>query len=209
MNIDSIIFDLDGTLWNSTDGMLKAWNKVIEGNKKVKEPITLEVLKSLMGMQIPQIGTKLFPYLEKSEQKEIMESCCEEARKLFLKQGAILYPQLEDVLKTLSHSYSLFIVSNCQNGYIEAFLEYHKLGKYFTGIECSGNTSLVKGENIKIIIDKYKLQSSIYVGDAQTDCDAAKFANIPFVYASYGFGQVNSYEYIIEKVTDLLKLSID
>ena len=206
MSIDSIIFDLDGTLWDSTDGMLRAWNMVIDRNKKVRERLTLEVLHSVMGMQIQEIGNKLFPYLEKTERIEIMNSCGEEARKLLLKEGGILYLHLEDVLQTLSPNYSLFIVSNCPKGYIEAFLQYHKLGKYFKDIECSGNTGLAKGENIKIIINKHKLSSAIYIGDAQTDCDAAKLANIPFAFASYGFGEVNSYDYIIEKITDVFKL---
>jgi phosphoglycolate phosphatase len=48
MNTDSIIFDLDGTLWDSTDGMLKAWNNVIDGNKKIKHHVTLKVLQSVM-----------------------------------------------------------------------------------------------------------------------------------------------------------------
>ncbi|MBU3188381.1 hypothetical protein K9O30_03270 [Clostridium bowmanii] len=50
MNIDSIIFDLDGTLWDSTDGMLRAWDMVIDSNKKVRDHLTLEVVHSVMGM---------------------------------------------------------------------------------------------------------------------------------------------------------------
>ncbi|MBU3188382.1 HAD-IA family hydrolase [Clostridium bowmanii] len=135
-----------------------------------------------------------------------IHACGEEARKLLLKEGGILYLHLEDVLQTLSQNYSLFIVSNCPKGYIEAFLQYHKIGKYFKDIECSGNTGLAKGKNIKIIIKKHKLNSTIYIGDAQTDCDAAKFADIPFVFASYGFGKVDSYNYTIEKITDIFKI---
>jgi phosphoglycolate phosphatase len=44
-------------------------------------------------------------------------------------------------------------VSNCQAGYIEAFLEYYKLKEYFTDFECSGNTMQSKADNIKSIID--------------------------------------------------------
>src|ERR1035437_4325250 len=157
MKIDSIIFDLDGTLWDSTSGVIRAWNKIINENKKIKNPVTFEVLKGMMGMQVYDIGNKLFPYLEETEQKKVMDLCCEEERRLILREGGILYSNLENVLKTLSQSYSLFIVSNCQAGYIEAFLQYHKLGKYFKDIECSGNTGLLKGENIKIIINKHNL----------------------------------------------------
>ena len=204
MDIDSIIFDLDGTLWDSTKAVLKAWDMVFKNNEDIKNPITEEILESCMGLQIQEIGAKLFPYLEEGEQKRILDLCCEEERKLLLKEGGILYKDLENTLQTLSKSYPLFIVSNCQCGYIEAFLEYHKLGEYFKDIECAGNTGLLKGENVKSVMKRNNLKHPVYVGDTQGDCDAAKLANIPFVYASYGFGKVDGYDYVIEEISDLV-----
>lgn len=206
MSIDSIIFDLDGTLWDSTEVVLKAWNSIIETNEEIKNPITREELQGTMGLQIKQIGDKLFPYLNETAQYKFMELCCKEERKLIHKEGGVLYSNLEDTLKQLSQKYSLFIVSNCQCGYIEAFLEYHNMGKYFKDIECAGNTGLVKGENIKKVIERNQLKNPVYVGDTQGDCDGATLAKIPFIYASYGFGKVKEYDYIIKEVADLVKL---
>lgn len=206
MNIDSIIFDLDGTMWDPTAAVIKAWENVLKNNKKIKEPITLEQLKSIMGLQIKEIGTILFPYLDEAEQYEIMEYCCEEERKILLKEDGSFYSNLEFVLETLSNKYPLFIVSNCQCGYIETFLEHHRLGKYFKDIECSGNTGLAKGENIKKIINRNNLKSSIYVGNTQGDWDGAKLAGIPFVFASYGFGKVPSYDFILKELSDIVEL---
>lgn len=206
MKIDSIIFDLDGTLWDSTKAVVKAWHNVLRTYKKIIEPVTMEQLKGIMGLQIEEIGRKLFPYLREAEQLELLELCCEEERKVILQQGGILYPSLESTLETLSKKYPLFIVSNCQCGYIEAFLEYHKLGKYFKGFECAGNTGLSKGGNIKKIIERNDLKASIYVGDTQGDCDAAKVAGIPFVFAGYGFGKVSAYDFTLNKLSDIEKL---
>lgn len=206
MNIDSIIFDLDGTLWDSTDVVLRAWNIVIEHNDKVKFPITREAMESIMGLQAHQIGTKLFPYLDKDTSTKLIKYCCEEEKKLLLKEGGNLYPDLELVLKTLSQSYPLFIVSNCECGYIETFLEYHKLEEYFKDIECAGNTGQVKGENIKLIISRNNLGNPVYVGDTKGDYDAAKLAKIPFAFASYGFGTVKEYDYFLQEISDLIKL---
>ncbi len=206
MKIDSIIFDLDGTLWDSTEVILKTWQSVIEANKMIKNNITLEDLHGVMGLQIDKIGEKFFPDLDKSTQSEIMKHCCEEERKLLLKEGGKLYPNLENTLKTLSEKYSLFIVSNCQCGYIETFIEYHNMGKYFKDIECAGNTGQSKGENIKRIIDRNNLKNPVYVGDTQGDCDGARLAKIPFVYASYGFGKVKENDYKINEIADLNNL---
>lgn len=204
MNIDSIIFDLDGTLWDSTEAVLKAWDMVFKSNEGIKNPITKEVLESCMGLQIYEIGAKLFPYLDETMQTKILDLCCEEERKLLLKEGGVLYKNLESTLKTLAKSYSLFIVSNCQCGYIETFLEYHKLGKYFIDYECAGNTRLVKGENIKSVMRRNNLEHPAYVGDTQGDRDAAKLANIPFIFASYGFGKVDGYDYMIKEISDVV-----
>lgn len=206
MGVGAVIFDLDGTLWDATDVVLKAWKNVLKDYKEIREPITREVLESITGLQTKYFGEILFLYLDKDKQKEIIDQCCEEERKLLLKEGGMLYPDLELTLETLSKSYPLFIVSNCQCGYIETFLEYHKLGKFFKDIECAGNTGLVKGENIKRIIDRNHLKHSIYVGDTQGDCDGAKLANIPFVYASYGFGKVTEYDFVIGEVADIVRV---
>ncbi|MDE7279616.1 MAG: HAD hydrolase-like protein, partial [Oscillospiraceae bacterium] len=84
-----------------------------------------------------------------------------------------------------------FIVSNCQSGYIETFLEYHKLGKYFADFECPGGTGFAKAENIRIVMERNGLEKAVYVGDTQGDLDASDSAGIPFIHAAYGFGNVD------------------
>jgi phosphoglycolate phosphatase len=101
MKIDSIIFDLDGTLWDSTKAVVKAWHNVLKSYKKIIDPVTMEQLKGIMGLQIKEIGGKLFPYLSEAEQLELMELCCEEERKVILQEGGILYPNLELTLEVL------------------------------------------------------------------------------------------------------------
>ena len=80
--------------------------------------------------------------------------------------------------------------------------------KYFTDIECYGNTDLSKGENNKLVIERNNLKNAVYVGDTQGDADSAEFAGIPFVFASYGFGSVKKYDYIINKFSDILSLDL-
>ena len=207
MNINEIIFDLDGTLWDSSYVVLKAWNDTLSATKEVEKLLTSSELKSVMGLQIKEIGKVLFPYLEEEFGMELMKKCCTVENQWIEKEGGILYNDLEELLKELTKKYKLFIVSNCDNGYIEAFLEYHnELKPYFVDFLCAGNTGLVKGENIKRIMEKHKLKNPIYVGDTQGDSDAARLANIPFVFASYGFGKVNDYDYKLEHISDLLKL---
>lgn len=205
MNIDGIMFDLDGTLWESIDTLLKAWNGVLEKRNDIKRLINKEQMQSVMGLQLPQIGEKFFPYLESETRMKIMEQCCSDAAILVKNEGGVLYSKLEETLEKLSKKYPLFIVSNCECGYIEGFLEHHKLQKYFTDFESAGNTGLSKGENIKRVMERNKLKNPVYVGDTQGDHDAARLAKVPFVYADYGFGNVEDYDYRIERFEDLVK----
>lgn len=207
MNIDSIIFDLDGTLWNSTDGVLIAWVNTLRNYKDVKRQITKEDLESVMGLQVNEIGEKLFPGLGSDMQAKLLKECCMAECEYLCNYGGILYENLEETLIRLSEKYKLFIVSNCEVGYIESFYKYHKLKKYFCDFENPGRTGLSKGENIKLIMKRNNLKNPVYVGDTTGDLKAAKAAGIPFVYASYGFGKVNEYDYVIDKFEDLLRIS--
>lgn len=207
MKIDALMFDLDGTLWDSTDVILKAWNNVLSTRNGLREPITKEQLKGVMGLQLPQIGERFFPDIDEKLRLEVMEECCRIECDWILREGGHLYGKLEETLKKLSENHLLFIISNCQDGYIQSFLEYHKLEKFFKDFECAGNTGLSKGENVKAMIQKYNLKNPVYIGDTQGDCDAASVAEIPFVYAKYGFGKVDRYDYVINEPSELLDIA--
>lgn len=206
MDIDSIIFDLDGTLWNTIEGVCDVWNMILGKHPNIKRVISPSDMEKCMGYTIDVIGKKLFPDLDQSSQINLMKECCD-AEQIYLgEHGGILYPKLEETLIALSEKYKLFIVSNCQDGYIQCFFKAHKLDKYFMDFECSGKTGLPKGENNKIIIQRNELKNPIYVGDTNGDAESAIVAGIPFVYANYGFGNVEKYDYVIESFEDLLAI---
>ncbi|ETP67042.1 HAD family hydrolase [Planococcus sp. N064] len=204
--MDSIIFDLDGTLWDSRETVVMAWNKAIEQNDKIDHTLTKQHLKETMGLQMHEIMQKLFPHLNAEMHNELIQSCGEIEGDFISERGGVLYENLEDVLRALSEKYRLFIVSNCQEGYIEAFYDYHGLDKYFQDFENPGRTGLSKGENIKLIMERNGLKDSVYVGDTAGDRKAAKDAGIPFVFAKYGFGEVEDYDYAIDEFNELLEI---
>ena len=132
--------------------------------------------------------------------------CCQAEHDLLRAMGAPVYDGLEETLKELNKRYPLFVVSNCQAGYIELVFEKTGLGKYFTGHLCPGDSGEAKAANIRSIAKKYQLKAPVYVGDTFGDYKACQEAGVPFVFASYGFGQVDTPDYVIEKPADLLKL---
>lgn len=208
MKVDSIIFDLDGTLWNSIEGVCGVWKEVLANYPDIKKIITPKDMEGCMGLQIADIGKKLFPDLSQDIQLKLMKECCDTEQIYLGEHGGKLYPKLEDTLKELSKHYKLFLVSNCQDGYIQCFFKAHKLDKYFIDFECSGVTGLSKGENNKLIIKRNNLKNPVYVGDTISDAESAMVAGIPFVYARYGFGQVEKYNYVIDSFEEMLRLNL-
>ena len=204
--MDSMIFDVDGTLWNSTEIVAKAWTKAIEENTEMHMVITAAQLRSLFGQTLPDIARQIFPEETTERQLELIDLCCEEEHRMLLKTPAPTYPGLEDTLKVLSKTYPLYIVSNCEAGYIEIFLKTTGLGSYFQGHLCPGDTGNAKAANIRQIVQDYNLKEPVYVGDTDGDYRACQEAGVPFVFASYGFGQVDTPDYTIEQLKDLINL---
>lgn len=206
MKIDGIIFDLDGTLWDSVDGILLTWNRVIARHGQFRPPITRQEQESLMGLPMDEIARRLFPGKSPEQQRSLMGECSEEENKYLAVHGGILYPGVRETLEKLSRKYQLCIVSNCQKGYIEAFLQAHDLGAYVTDHLSFGETGLTKGENNKIVIQRNGFTHPVYVGDTAGDRQSALDAGIPFVYAAYGFGSVEKADAVITEFSELLNL---
>lgn len=202
-----ILFDLDGTLWDSSRQVVESWNVVLEQQPDVRRRVTMKDMQGFMGLPMDEIGRRCFRDEGLSEERirEVMKACEEYENEYLRQKGGVLFPHLEDVLKQLSKDYFLAIVSNCQVGYIEAFLEYHRLGGYFSDTENFGRTGLQKGDNIRLVCDRNHLDRAVYLGDIQGDYDSACKAGIPFILAGYGFGQVDAEVPVIRSLTELPK----
>ena len=201
----AIIFDLDGTLWDSTGCACDIWNRVLEKHNEISFRMTKEKATQLMGKTMEDIGKILFPMFVEAERKAVVDEFGKEEVKYLAGNGAVLYEGLEEVLAELHGSYKLYIVSNCQDGYVPAFLHAHKLEEYFQDIEMSGRTGLDKGSNIKMIMERNNIKFAVYIGDTEGDEKAARFAGIPFIYAEYGFGNALSPDAVITQIKQLPK----
>lgn len=203
---DSIIFDLDGTLWDSTATVAVAWQAAIDQLNFIERTITQAEVQSITGMAYDLIFLKLFPALTDQEREQLKKHCAREELTYMSKYGGRLYPELEATLRYLKEKYRLFIVSNCQSGYIEAFLQHHQLSSYFEDCACYGDAKKPKANNIRELMERNSLRSAVYVGDTQGDCDASEANHVPFIFASYGFGSANKYEERIEQFSDMQQL---
>jgi len=204
---DGIIFDLDGTLWDSTGNVAKAWQEAIEQVDYVDEVMTREKIRSITGLAYNVIFDTLFPHLNGEKRTELMGICAKSELAYLHKEGGELYPSLDATLDYLARKYRLFIVSNCQSGYIEVFLKLSGTMHYFSGHQCYGTKGNPKAENIKDIVHDHQLEAPVYVGDTMGDYNSATKAGVPFIFADYGFGKVEHGQIAtISTFSDLVEL---
>jgi phosphoglycolate phosphatase len=187
---DGIIFDLDGTLWDSTNNVALAWQAALDEVDYLDEVMTQERVRSITGMTYDAIFDKLFPDLSSAQRAEVQALCAKHELEILHTRGGELYPALDETLAYLAGKYRLFIVSNCQSGYIEVFFKISQMEHYFAGHQCFGTKGNPKAENIKDIVNDHNLKSPVYIGDTMGDYDSATKAGVPFIFADYGFGKV-------------------
>ncbi len=204
--MDSIIFDVDGTLWDSTESVAASWNKAIREHSSLNLTLEPVSLSRVFGKTMTEIADTLFPSLSADERMKLLEVCFDEENRYLEDHPGILYPDVARTLKKLASRYPLYIVSNCQCGYIEVLLRTTGLGPYIKDHLCFGETQVPKGKTIRKLIVKNRLQSPVYVGDTQGDADSCKTAGIPFIFAEYGFGDVPDARMRIQTFSDLEKL---
>lgn len=198
-----ILFDLDGTLWDSSAECVAAWNEAIRTQSNRIEQFTLDDMHGFMGKTIEVIAAMMFPALPEAERLHLLKLCTESEHQYLKTHRPKLYAEEQAVLNELAKEFVLGVVSNCQEGYIEIYLEQCGCSELFCDFESAGHTGKSKGENIRLVMERQGITDCVYVGDTQGDCDAARAAGIPFIHAAYGFGAVDSYAAKLEKLSDL------
>lgn len=186
-----IIFDVDGTLWDSCAVVADSWNEYLEKYAPdVETRISESDMRGVMGLTMSDIGDALFGMVGKQRRMELTEGCCAYEVEYMKTRGGILYPDLEETFEKLSRKYHLYIVSNCQEGYIEDFLSWSHMERYVEDFENFGRTGQVKSYNIRLLRERNQLDQAVYVGDTQGDYNSTMEAGLPFIHACYGFGTV-------------------
>lgn len=204
--MDSIIFDVDGTLWDSTDSVARSWNLAIQENSSLDLTITENALQQVFGKTMTEIADTLFSRLPEKERMKLLEVCFQYENRYLETHPGKLFDGVIDTLAALSGQYPLFIVSNCQQGYIEVLLRTCSLEPFIKDHLCFGETQTSKGQTILTLMKRNGLKNPVYVGDTRGDADACAEAGIPFIFAGYGFGDVPDAKMRISKFTDLKDL---
>ena len=207
MRYESLIFDIDGTLWDSRALVAEGYNIQLEKEGLSHLAVNAELFRPLFGKVMTEIADTIFPSIPAPERYALMERCMDTENKyLQANPCRIGYPGVRETMEALSKTHRLFIVSNSQKGYPELCIEKLGLAPFIQGHLCFGDTGTSKGKTIRALMRKYDITDCAYIGDTQGDYEATLEAGVPFIWAAYGFGTPDRFDYKIDSFAELLNL---
>ena len=205
--MESLIFDIDGTLWDTRAIVARGYNVELEKMGRPDLFLTAEYLTSLFGKTAQEIADVIFADYPEGERLGLIFNCMETERHVLRADPCqVGYEGVKETLLKLKERYRLFVVSNCEQGYPEIMLEKLGLRDVFEGHLCHGDTGLPKGDTIRILMERFGIGSAVYIGDTQGDLEASRKAGIPFVFCAYGFGNPTEWDAKIHTFPELLQV---
>ena len=207
MHYESLIFDIDGTLWDSRQLVAEGYNLQLKDEGLEHLCVNAEQLRPLFGKVLKDIADILFASIDIDKRYDLMKRCMDrENRYLQENECRIGYPQVKETLEALAQKHRLFIVSNSEKGYPDLCMDKLGLRHLISGYLCFGDTGTSKGQTILRLMREHEISSCIYIGDTQGDLEACQEAGIPFIFAAYGLGQADSWDARIDSIEALLSM---
>ena len=210
-----ILFDLDGTITDSAEGITKSVQYALE-HFGIDEPD----LGKLRGFVGPPLKEQFMKYADFSEKQA--ETAISLYRERYVKTGIYenkVYDGIESVLRLLkAKGKTLGVASSKPTIYVKQVLEHFNLDQYFTvigGSELDG-TRIEKHEVIEYVLDMLNMQDErakvLMVGDRSYDVEGALQCGIQCIGVAYGYGGIYELEtagavYIAQTVEDLKVLA--
>ena len=209
MAFESIIFDVDGTLWDSRALLAQAYNAQLQAEGIQGLHVTAEILKPLFGKPMDKLADGLFEGVVPAPERYRLMDRCITRMDAFMEEKAgphMGYPELLSTMEKLKENHRLFIVSNGQKGYPQMAANKLGLAHLMDGYLSWGDTGKSKGQTILQLMQTHGIENAVYIGDTQGDLEACREAGIPFVFTSFGFGQPESWYAKVDRFCDLLEV---
>lgn len=193
---DYIVFDVDGTLLDTTDGILSAVEYTIK--KKKLPPLSEEQLLTFIGPPIYASFQKVYGQLEKDKIDEVVNIFRERYKKVDLLKARPYADIYQTCQRLIQKGIIIGVATYKRQDYAEEILKYFHFDQYSRYLFGSDSCNCLKKSDIIrncIVSMKVKDDSKVLmIGDSINDSKGAMEAGISFLGVTYGFGFKNREE---------------
>jgi len=189
---DSLIFDMDGTLWDNVDSYVISWNRGLIRTGYQKQ-VTRDDILGLMGKEARMMLDSILPDADKTTQDRLFEAVIDAYQELLPMMKPLIYDGVVQGLEQLAQKYRLFMLSNCEEGGLVNFMRHTRTTHLFLDYMEHGMNLQPKHHNLRLLMAKHGLKSPHYIGDTDSDSHQSALAGVPFVMVTYGFGTTNRF----------------
>ena len=199
---DSLIFDMDGTLWDNVNTYVLAWNGALEELGHSVQ-VTRESLMGLMGKEAREILKVLIPNVPAEKQDLLFDEVIVQYQQLVPTMQPVIYPGVMEGLQKLHSKYKLLLLSNCEEGGLVNLMNHTKTTHLFLDYMEHGQNNMPKSHNLKLLKERNILQHPVYIGDTDGDSSETRLAGFPFVFMTYGFGSTDDFDIQFDTFSEL------
>jgi len=199
----NIFFDLDGTIWDASESTARAWTKVFE-KWKIDHIIIEKDIQSVAGKPYIECLNILAPeVLQHKEMNNILIELAIEEKMMMKEVGGRYYKNALETIEVFSKKYQLFLVSNCNDWYLKAFLNNSGLNNTFKECVCFETFGQNKVANLRYLIEKFSVQKGYYLGDTKGDQNAAQEAGLTYIHMKHGFDNKLDNDIVVEDFSEI------
>lgn len=214
--IQSLIFDMDGTLFQ-TDRILElALDDTFEhlrSMNKWRNATPIDKYRKIMGVPLPEVWEILMPNHSK-EERELTDAYFLERLLENIRNGnGALYPGVKELFSYLKENQcTIYIASNGLIDYLEAIVSYYRLDSWVTEtFSIEQIDSLNKSDLVGSIVKKYGITTGAVVGDRISDINAAKDNGLLAIGCNFDFAREDELaqaDKVIDGLMDLKKILV-
>jgi phosphoglycolate phosphatase len=202
--IDAVMFDIDGTLWNATPASADGWNAGLAG-LGIAARVDAAQIAAVAGSPFEICVETLLPGLA-ARHPELLAMLGDHERLSVGRAGGEFYDGALSGVAELARTVDVFLVSNCQDWYMDLFLGFSGLAPVVRDVDCHGRSGLTKGEMVAYLRRRHSFAAPVYVGDTAGDQAAAGAAGVDYVHAAWGFGEADGAAVSAASFAELLAL---
>jgi phosphoglycolate phosphatase len=210
MAMKLIIFDLDGTLVDSSTDISHAINYALEGTNV--PPVTVQETITIIGEGITRLFEKIIEKNNLSAEKDILIQRFLNHYSAHLTDNTPVYPGVKETMEALKE-YPKAVISNKREDLSSRILEILGMRKYFDVVVGSDTTSERKPSPVPIqyVLSRFeaKPEEAVIVGDSNFDIEAGKAAGVTTIAVTYGYRPLSSLrgaDYIVNTMPEILKI---